>query len=264
MRINEGDLSDIDLFILDMDGTFYLGNELFAGSLEFLNKVKRLNRKFIFLTNNSSKSSKDYMKKLKSLGIIINENEIFTSGEATCLYLKTNYDKDTKYFVLGTESLIEEFERNNLKVSDTKPDVVVLGYDTTITYEKIVKMAVFLRKGLPYVSTHPDINCPDPLGLIPDAGAFIELFKASTTRSPDVIIGKPNKYIIEMALKKVGTYSKAMIIGDRLYTDMLSGINANIKTSLVLSGETTIEDLESSDINPDFVFESVKDMIDKI
>lgn len=257
-------LKDIELFILDMDGTFYLGNKLFDGSLEFLRKVKRKNKKFMFLTNNSSKSSKDYIKKLSSLGVKINDNEIFTSGEATCIYLKENYPLETKYFVLGTQSLIEEFKQHNLKIDDTNPDVVILGYDTSITYEKMAKMNLFLRKGLPYIATHPDINCPDPKGFIPDAGAFIELFKASSKRSPQLVIGKPNKYIIDMAMKKARCSSNVAIIGDRLYTDILSGINAGITSILVLSGETTSKDLENSKIKPRYVFNSIKDIVDRI
>jgi NagD protein len=232
--------------------------------MEFLKKVKTSGKKFMFLTNNSSKSSKDYINKLSKMGINIENSEIFTSGEATCLYLKDAYPANTKYFVMGTDSLVKELESHGLKIDDENPDVVILGYDTTITYEKIRKTALFLRKGLPYIATHPDINCPSPEGFIPDAGSYISLFEVSTGRKPNLIIGKPNRYIIDMAMKKAGVVSNAAIIGDRLYTDIASGINAGIKTILVLTGETTLEDLEHSKIKPNYVLDSIKDLIDKI
>ncbi len=257
-------LKDIKLFIIDMDGTFYLGNRIFEGSMEFLEKVRTSGKKFMFLTNNSSRSSKDYIVKLARMGINIENNEIFTSGEATCLYLKDKYPADTKYFVMGTNSLVEEFKNHGLIIDNENPDIIILGYDTSITYEKLRKTALFLRKGLPYIATHPDINCPSPEGLIPDAGSYISLFETSVGRKPDLIIGKPNKYIIDMAMKKAGIATNAAIIGDRLYTDIASGINARIETILVLSGETTLKDLEHSKIKPNYVLNSIKDLIDKI
>ncbi len=264
MKINGANLEDIDLFILDMDGTFYLGNDLFDGSLEFLKTVKEKNKKFMFLTNNSSKSARDYIIKLSKIGIDITGEQIFTSGEATCIYLKDRYPKNTKYFVLGTESLVEEFESYDLKVDFEDPDVLVLGYDTSLTYDKLSKACLFIRRGIDYIATHPDINCPSPEGLIPDAGAFIELIKASTSRSPSIIIGKPSKDIILGAMKKAKCTGKAAMIGDRLYTDIAAANNAGITSILVLSGETQLKDLEGSDIRPTYIFDSIKEITNKI
>lgn len=257
------DINNVECFLLDMDGTIYLGNDLIDGAKEFLEELQRQNKRYIFLTNNSSKSKKSYVEKLQNLGIKCNMDDIFTSGEATAIYL-TDQIKNPKVFLLGTKDLEEEFLNHKIEIvndKNEKPNFVVLGFDTTLTYDKLWKACDYIREGVTYVATHPDFNCPLEGGkYMPDTGAMIKMIEASTEKLPN-IIGKPNKGIIEAICKKFNIDKSSMaMVGDRLYTDVKLGINAEITSILVLSGEATIKDLEQSDISPTYVFNSVKDM----
>lgn len=259
----KADINNVECFLLDMDGTIYLGNDLIDGAKEFLEELQRQNKRYIFLTNNSSKSKKNYVEKLQNLGIKCNIDDIFTSGEATAIYL-TNQIKNPKVFLLGTKDLEEEFLNHKIEIvndKNEKPNFVVLGFDTTLTYDKLWKACDYIREGVTYVATHPDFNCPLEGGrYMPDTGAMIKMIEASTEKLPN-IIGKPNKGIIEAICKKFNIDKSSMaMVGDRLYTDVKLGINAEITSILVLSGEATIKDLEQSDISPTYVFNSVKDI----
>ncbi len=260
-------IRDIECFLLDMDGTIYLGNELIDGAKEFLEELEIQNKRYIFMTNNSSKSKTTYVEKLRKLGINCHIDNIFTSGEATAIYL-TEKTQNPKVFLLGTKDLEEEFKNQGIKLvnnTNDKPDYVVLGFDTTLTYDKLWKACDYLRDGVPYIATHPDLNCPLEDGkYMPDTGSMMKLIEASTGKLP-YIIGKPNKGIVEAISQKFNISKSTMaMVGDRLYTDILLGENSNITSVLVLSGETTMDDLERSDINPNYVFNSVKDIYNNI
>lgn len=261
------DLNHIKYYLLDMDGTIYLGNEMIDGALEFLDLLQQMDRDYIFLTNNSSKNRYAYQKRLKEFGCDVEPDKIFTSGEATTLYLKGEAP-EAKVFLLGTEYLEEEFEQSGfelVKNKDLKPDYVVVGFDTTLTYERLWEACDYIREGIPYIATHPDYNCPLEGGkFMPDAGAIIDFIAASTNRRPHVI-GKPNKDIIEMICNKYG-YEKSEIamVGDRLYTDIKTGNNAGITSILVLSGETALADYEQSDVIANYIFPSVKELSDTL
>lgn len=257
------DLKDIKCFLLDMDGTFYLGNTLIDGSLDFLNILKKQNKQFKFLTNNSSKNKSEYKKKLARLGCCIDEEEIYTSGEAAIWYLK-KYCMGNTIYIMGTEPLIREFEEAGFKIVHDrreKPDYVVLGFDTTLTYDKIWTACDFLREGVPFIATHPDFNCPlENDQYMPDTGSMIKMFEASTGVSP-VVIGKPNRYIVDAVIEKYKLKKEDVaIVGDRLYTDIKTGENAGITSILVLSGETSEQMYRDSDIHADYVFSSIKDI----
>lgn len=246
-----------------MDGTFYLGDELIDGSMDFLDILEMQDKDFLFLTNNSSKNRLAYVEKLKRLGCEVEPDKVFTSGEATTIYLQ-NMKPKAKIFLLGTPLLEEEFVDSGFKFvkgRDESPDYVVLGFDTTLTYEKLWIACDYLREGIPYIATHPDYNCPLEGGkFMPDTGAMIDFIAASTGRRPHVI-GKPNADIINVICDKYG-YSKEDIamVGDRLYTDIKTGINADIATVVVLSGETSRTQYEESDIDADFVYPSLKEL----
>lgn len=250
-----------------MDGTFYLGNDLIDGSLEFLDILKEQGKDFLFLTNNSSKNKAAYQKKLARLGCQVDEEKVFTSGEATTIYL-SNIAPNAKVFLLGTEFLEDEFKNAGFTLvnnTDEKPDYVVLGFDTTLTYDKLWKACDFIRDGIPYIATHPDFNCPLEGGkFMPDIGATIDFIAASTGERPHVV-GKPNKGIIDAICNKYG-YKKEEIamVGDRLYTDIKTGANANITSVLVLSGESSMEDYEKSDVTATFIYPSIKEMGEEI
>lgn len=260
-------LKDKKVFLLDMDGTIYLGNEIIDGAKDFLKKIKEKNKSYIFLTNNSSKNRDSYVEKLKNLGIDAKEKEVYTSGLATINYLKAK-KTGNKVYLLGTEALEEEFQEAGFELireRNQEIDYVVLGFDTTLTYEKLWGACEYISEGVEYIATHPDFNCPLPNDkFMPDAGAMAALIEASTGKTP-YVVGKPNRGVIDSIASEYNINKEDMImIGDRLYTDIKTGINAEISTALVYSGETKREDYEISDIKADYAFDSVKDMIDLI
>jgi 4-nitrophenyl phosphatase len=253
-------LKSIKCYMLDMDGTFYLGDRLLPGSLDFMDYLARNKLDYLFLTNNSSKDRNKYSEKIRRLGFIVDDAKIFTSGEATTIYLR-KHTKFQKVFLLGTESLENEFTQAGFDLEKEKPDAVVLGFDTTLTYEKIWKACDLIREGVPYIATHPDLNCPTDVGFMPDIGSFIAMIDASTGRKPDAIIGKPFNHIVNAVVEKTGyQLNEIAMVGDRLYTDIALG-KAGISTILVLSGETKSEDLKTSEFIPDIVGNDLGDLI---
>ncbi|MBN2047326.1 MAG: HAD-IIA family hydrolase [Anaerolineaceae bacterium] len=253
-------LNEIQCFLLDMDGTIYLGDELLPGALDFLDTLKAQGKSFLFLTNNSSKNRYQYVEKLSKLGIEVEPDEVFTSGEATALYLLSEHP-GAKLYVVGTPGLEEEFRSRGFILTDDNPDLAVLGFDTTLTYEKLWKLCDFVREGKPYIATHPDNNCPTLTGFMPDIGAMIALVEVSAERRPDLIVGKPNRLIVEAAAQKMGIPIESIaMVGDRLYTDIALGRTAGITTVLVLSGETHLEDLEGSPNQPTVTFNHIGEL----
>ena len=252
-------LEDIKLFVLDMDGTFYLGDKIFDFSLEFLDQVKKSGKKFIFFTNNSSKAPKDYIVKLARMNCLIGEKFIMTSGDITIEYLRSHYPKASVYLV-GTKELEKSFEDAGINLVSTMPDVVVVGFDTTLTYEKLEKACTYIRNGAKFIATHLDINCPTEDGFIPDCGAICEAIKLSTDVEPE-FMGKPYGRTVEMIAQRTN-FSKNEIafVGDRLYTDVATGVNNGSMGILVLSGETKLSDVEKSDVKPDLIFPSLKEL----
>lgn len=260
-------IDEAKCFILDLDGTIYLGDEIIDGAVDFINKLNKENKKFIFLTNNSSKNNNYYKEKLKSFGIYVSNNSIFTSGEATTIYLNSR-NSGSKVFLIATNYLKDEFIRSGFNVTNIYEediDFVVLGFDTTLTYNKLWIACDLIREGVEFIATHPDINCPLEDGkFMPDAGAIIEFIYASTGKRPN-IIGNPNTEIINCICKKYRINKEDMIIvGDRLYTDIKTGINSGITSILVLSGETKADDYSKSNIKADFVYNSVKEIINEL
>lgn len=250
-------LREIDTFLLDMDGTIYLGDRLFDCTLPFLQLLRRQNKRYIFLTNNSSKNKTAYLEKLTRLGVPVEEDSVFTSGEATTIYLNAQ-KPGARVFLCGTPSLEAEFSEAGFVLTDSSPDYAVLGFDQTLTYEKLVKLCDFVHAGVPFIATHPDFNCPVEGGFIPDVGAMLALVRASTGREPDYIVGKPNRGIIDALARKYAlALSHMAMVGDRLYTDIAVGVNAGITSILVLSGESTKEDLAASPVKPSYVFEDL-------
>ncbi|MPW25121.1 HAD-IIA family hydrolase [Alkalibaculum sp. M08DMB] len=259
-------IQDIKCFLLDMDGTIYLGDKLIDGAKEFLDTLQEKKIKYFFLTNNSSKDKLAYIKKLKGLGIDAEENDVFSSGDATIHYLKkhTNYKK---IFMLGTDALTRSFEKEGFEVisdKDVDVDCVVLGFDTTLTYNKLWAACDYVRK-VPYIATHPDLNCPlEDNKVMPDVGAMIAFIKAATGKEP-IIIGKPKSYMLDAIMDNCGFEKQELaMVGDRLYTDIKMGVDLGFTSILVLSGETNIDDYEKSPINADYIFPSVKEIIDTL
>ena len=254
-------LQDVKLFLLDMDGTFYLGDRLIEGSLEFIERVRATGRDFLFLTNNSPHNAAFYVEKLRRMGLEIDRNRVMTSGEATCEKLHQLYP-GRRAFVLGNEFLLEEFREAGIPVDMENPEIVVIGFDTTLDYAKLRAVCDFVRAGLPYIATHPDFNCPTETVFMPDIGAIMAFIEASTLRRPDLIVGKPHTGIVEAALRRTGRkVSELAMVGDRLYTDIETGLRSGMLSILVMSGETTMEMLRTSETVPDLKFDRLADMI---
>lgn len=254
-------LQKIRLFLLDLDGTFYLGPNLYPWSLDFMQALQEKGIKHLFLTNNSSASREHYAQKISAMGFPTTPDDVFSSTTATIQYLKRHY-AGAAVFPLGTPLMEGELQAGGIRLVDENPDLVLLGFDQTLTYAKLVNACFWIRAGKPYIATHPDINCPTEKGPIPDTGAMIELIAASTERRPDVIIGKPNPPMIE-ALFEQFPYQpdEIAMVGDRLYTDIQTGINAGIVSILVLSGETDRAMYEAWEQEADFVFENIGEII---
>ncbi|MCD4671805.1 MAG: HAD-IIA family hydrolase [Anaerolineaceae bacterium] len=258
MDVNK--LGKIRCYLLDMDGTIFLGNQLLPGALDFLELLTQQGIQYYFLTNNSSRSKIEYANKLAQFGIQTSENKIFTSGEATAIYIKKQ-KPGARLYVVGTPPLENEMRAHGFQLVETNPDYVVLGFDTTLTYEKLWKLCDFVRAGTPYIATHPDFNCPTETGFMPDIGAMIAFVEASTGRRPDQIVGKPNTPIVEAMVEKSGFAVEQLgMIGDRLYTDIALG-QAGLTTVLVLSGETKTANLETSEFTPDYVMQDLAELV---
>jgi 4-nitrophenyl phosphatase len=255
-------LSTVRGFLLDMDGTFYLSDRLLEGALRFIDLLREQKKEFLFLTNNSSKHRRQYAEKISRLGLPISEELVLTSGEATALYLKRQHP-EARLFVVGTPSLEEEFRQHGFRLVEQEPDFLVLGFDTTLTYQKLWTLCDFVRADIPYLATHPDFKCPTETGWMPDVGAMIAFVKAATGREPDLVVGKPNRLIVDAAAAKMNLpVNQLAMVGDRLYTDIALGQSSDIVTVLVLSGETKIEDLKDSPFQPDYTFQNLAGVAD--
>lgn len=257
-------IKDIKLFLFDMDGTLYLGDQLYSFTKELLAAIREKGARYLFMTNNSSKSVNAYIQKLGKLGIEATREDFITSSQATAYYLK-KYHSGQKLYVCGTRSLIEELEGEGFTVTTdiNEVDCIVMGYDTELTYQKLwdVSYLLLTRKDIPYIATNPDLVCPTEFGSVPDCGSFCIGIKNATGRDP-VVIGKPSPLMPELAMDKWGVNKdEAAVIGDRIYTDVKSGLNAGIMGILVLSGETTREILEASEDKPDLVLQDAGEIL---
>jgi 4-nitrophenyl phosphatase len=243
----------IRCFLFDMDGTVFLGGRLLPGAAEIFPFLRSRGLPYYFLTNNSSRSAQDYADHLARLGLQVSAGQVLTSGEATARYLKSRPER--RLYLVGTPALEDELRSHGFELvaeqtfraehglQQAAPQAVVLGFDTTLTYAKLVRLCDLVRSGLPYIATHPDVNCPTETGFIPDIGAVIALVSASTGRQPDVIVGKPHAPMVEAVVEKTGFQPQEIaMVGDRLYTDIALGA-AGLNTVLVLSGETKSSDL---------------------
>ncbi len=255
-------LKDTRLFLLDMDGTIYNENNLFEGALEFLQTIEQCGGRYVFITNNSSKSVKDYIKKLRDMGIPAAEDNFFTSAQATALHILKHYP-DKKVFCMGTRSLIEELGAYGISTTDevTDTEVLLIGYDTELTYDKLRKASeILFTKDVPYIATNPDKGCPAQFGLIPDCAAMCEMLYMISNKRP-YYIGKPEPTMVNYVMEKYGnTQAETVIVGDRLYTDIATGLNAGITAICVLSGEATMGDIVNGSVKPTFTVNDIRDI----
>lgn len=260
-------LKSIQLYLFDMDGTLYLGDRLFEFTRELLDTLKATGRRYLFMTNNSSKSVEDYIKKLEKLGIPALKEDFITSSQATAWYLQKHHPGKTLY-VCGTRSLQRELRQAGFTVTQDveKTQCIVMGFDTELTFRKLQDVCYLLstRGDIPYIATNPDYVCPTEFGSVPDCGSVCDMVFNATGKRP-VVIGKPSPLMPELAMDKTGfSKEETAVVGDRIYTDIKSGLNAGIANILVMSGETTREILEESPDKPDLVLEDASEILKAI
>ena len=249
------------LFLLDMDGTLYLGDEVFDGAVDFINTISASGREYIYLTNNSSRAGVDYITRLRKLGFPCEAKNVFTSGMATAMYLNSRHPGATVYPV-GTPAFLSELESYGVKLGDGEDvSVVCVGFDTTLTYEKLDKAVHYLRRGAAFTAANPDWVCPMPADeVLPDCGSICALLTAASGVEP-VFIGKPNRNMVDIISEQTGVPNENICcVGDRLYTDIAVAQNAGAVSVCVLSGESSMEDVENNDRRPDYVLDSVVDI----
>lgn len=259
-------IRDIRLFLFDMDGTLYLGDRLFDFTRELLSTIKQQGKRYLFMTNNSSKSVEAYIEKLKRLGIPSEKTDFITSSQATAQYLLAHHPK-ARLYVCGTRSLCGELGDYGFAVTDDidNADCIVMGNDTELTFRKLDDVCRTLTtRDIPYIATNPDAVCPTEYGYVPDCGSFCGIIFTATGKRP-IYIGKPEPAMPRIAMRMAGcTACETAVVGDRIYTDIKSGLNAGCGTILVMSGETTPEILENSQDKPDLVFPSGAEILHAI
>jgi len=249
---------------LDMDGTIYNGDTLFPYTKNFLKNLDEMGISYSFLTNNPSRSTKDYLLHLEKMGLKIAENEIYTSAHATISYLTDHYPDVKRIFFLGTPSMISEFEQSGFhSVADDpgdEPDAVVVGFDPALSYVRLTRAAWWIRKKKLYLATNPDYVCPtdQPVVLV-DCGSICAALEKATGRTPDVVLGKPDPEMLHGIKRGNGLKQEEIaMVGDRIYTDLLMAQRANTLGVLVLSGESTLQDVEHAGFVPDIVIDSIE------
>ncbi len=260
-------LKNKKFFLLDMDGTIYLDDDLFDGTLDFLKKIREKNGKYLFVTNNSSKGVDAYVKKLNGLGIVADKTNFLTSTDATILYLNNNYP-GKRFYAMGTESFINQMISGGIDVVTDICDGIfgiVISNDNELTFKKLDDICRLLTRGVEaYIATNPDWVCPTSFGYVPDCGSFAWMIEKATGKSP-YFIGKPRPEMLTLAMEKYG-YSKeeSLMVGDRVYTDIAAGYNAGIDTVFVLSGEGTVEDATNTDTKPTYIMKNIRELYNNI
>ncbi len=256
-------IKSVKLFLFDMDGTLYIGEHLFPFTRELLQTIRESGRDYLFFTNNSSRSVEDTAKKLIRLGVPAENEDFFTSSQATAYYLKKNMPEAVLY-VGGTKSLVDELRKSGFSVTEDieKVTCIVMGNDTELTFKKLDDVCrMLLTKNVQYVATNPDLVCPTEYGSVPDCGSVCEMIYNATGRRP-VFIGKPEPLMPQLAMAVKGVFpSETAVVGDRIYTDIKSGINAGTISILVMSGETDEAILNASPDKPDVVLRDCGELL---
>lgn len=248
---------------LDMDGTIYMGNSIFPYTIPFLEKLDGMGISYSFLTNNPSKSIDDYLKKLSNMGIHATEEEIYNTTIATIDYIHTHYPEAKKLFLLGTPSMISQFEKAGfISTSDDPddlPDIIVAAFDMTLSYSRLCRAAWWISQGLPYIATNPDRVCPtNERTILVDCGSICRCLESATGRKPDITLGKPDpNMLVGIRQQKHLQAEEIAMVGDRIYTDIAMAFNANALGCLVLSGETTLEVAKAAPRQPDLIVENI-------
>jgi 4-nitrophenyl phosphatase len=257
------ELSAIRHLIIDMDGVLWLGNQPMPGLVEFIDTLRRLGIQFVLATNNASKSTEEYVEKLAQFDVKVYPEEILTSPQATAAYL-SQHAPNARIYVIGEPGLVSELTRKGLAVvsgdSPAGATHVVVGWDRQLTYAKLVDACLLVRAGATFIGTNPDVTYPDARGIIPGNGATLAALRVSTDVEP-IIIGKPQPEMMIQAMRRMGsTPENTAVLGDRLDTDILGGINAGLTTLLVLSGVTSGDVATAHPVKPDYIFQDIREI----
>ena len=259
-------LAGIRHVALDMDGTIYMGNSLFPFTIPFLRRLREMGITYSFLTNNPSKSLDDYLLKLHKMGIEATEEEMYTAAVATIDYLKAHYPSARRLFLLGTPSMISQFEKagyiSTADSADDVPDVVIAAFDMSLVYSRLCRAAWWIAQGLPYIATNPDRVCPtNERTVLVDCGSICRCLEHATGRRPDITLGKPDpNMLIGIEQQKQLQPEQIAMVGDRIYTDIEMARNAHAFGVLVLSGETTLEVAQAAPHQPDLIVENIGEL----
>ena len=256
------ELTDKRLFLLDMDGTLYLDDDLFPGTVPLLRRIREKGGRYLFLTNNSSRGADSYVEKLRRLGIESEPGDFLTSVDALILFLRKGDYAGKRLYAAGTESFRRQLQQAGFAVTRDRDaaEVLICGFDTELTFQKLEDACILLNRGAEFLATNPDWVCPTWYGCVPDCGSVCEMLFRATGRRPRVI-GKPQPEMALLAMESAGfAPEETVLVGDRLYTDIACAVNAGIDSVLVLSGESTAEDLEASEVKPRWVLRDVAEL----
>ncbi|RKX33186.1 MAG: hydrolase [Verrucomicrobia bacterium] len=259
-------LADIRHLALDMDGTIYSGGTLFPWTRPFLNRMTEMGIGYTFLTNNSSKSARDYLAKLEALDLGVEADQLFTSGLCMIEYLRSHRPDFKRLYILGTGSLRDEFSERGFTVvgnsADDAPDALIVAFDTALDYDDLCMAAYWAEQGKPYLATHPDKICPTDLKtVLVDCGAICDCIESATGRKPDLVLGKPHASMLDGILAKHQLEPHQLgMVGDRLYTDIAMAEASGTFGVLVLSGEATAADVAACPIPPDLVVPDIGEL----
>ena len=256
------ELTDKRLFLLDMDGTLYLDDALFPGTLPFLRRIREKGGRYLFLTNNSSRGADAYVEKLRLLGIESTPGDFLTSVDALILFLRKGDYQGKALYVAGTESFRSQLRQAGFPVTADRDEaeVLICGFDTELTFQKLEDACILLNRGVEFLATNPDWVCPTWYGYVPDCGSVCEMLFRATGRRPKVI-GKPQPEMALLAMESTGfSPEETVLVGDRLYTDIACAANAGIDSVLVLSGESSRKDLKASEVQPRWVLQDVAEL----
>lgn len=259
-------LRKISHLALDLDGTLYLGGRLFDFTIEFLQALRDMGIGYTFFTNNSSKSTREYVAKLGSMGVDADPDMVYSSTHATIEFLRSSYPSTRRVFALGTPGFRQELVEAGYEVAPDDPEVVVVAFDTGLDYPRLCRAAYWIGQGKPFIATHPDLICPtDEELILPDCGAVCQMLTAATGVRPSAVLGKPSVKMLDGVLVRHQlSADQVAMVGDRLYTDLAMAHDAGVLGVLVLTGETTAAEAGRARPAPDLILDNAGHLADRL